>query len=80
MTVRFDLENLTLELAVGDLVEAALSRHLGFANRGGHERKWLGQAIHSRYQEQAIERDPTYQREVFASTELTHRGWKVVVL
>jgi len=79
MTVRFDIENLSLEISVGDLVEGALSRHLGFANRGGYERKWLGQAIHSRYQEQSIERDPTYQREVPASTEMTHRGWNVVV-
>jgi DNA excision repair protein ERCC-2 len=79
MTVRFDSENRSLELSVGDLIDSSLARHLGFANRGGHERKWLGQAIHSRYQEQSLHQDPTYQREVSVSTELAHRGWKVAV-
>ena len=79
MSPRFDAENLTVELSVGDLIDASLTRHLGFANRGGYERRWLGQAIHSRYQEQALVDDPTYRREVAVSATLEHRGWEVTV-
>ena len=67
MAPRFDPERLTLDLAVADLLEGHLLRNLGFANRGGYERLWLGQAIHSRYQEQALAEDPTYRREVFVA-------------
>ncbi len=76
---RFDSSTLTLELSVGDLVDASLARHLGFANRGGHERLWLGQAIHSRYQEAALEADPAYQREVPVSAAFSHRGWQITI-
>lgn len=79
MPPRFDPESSSLEVAVGDLVEIDLLRHLGFANRGGFERRWLGQAIHGHYQEQAIARDPSYRREVPISVSFTHRGWKVTV-
>ena len=79
MPPRFDSSNLTLELSVGDLVDASLARHLGFANRGGHERLWLGQAIHSRYQEAALAADPAYQREVSVSSTFSHRGWEITV-
>ncbi len=79
MAPRFDAENLTLELAVGDLLDISLLRSLGFANRGGYERLWLGQAIHSRYQEQAEAEDPTYRREVPISVTFSHRGWEVTV-
>ncbi len=79
MPPRFDGETLTLELAVADLLETSLLRSLGFANRGGYERLWLGQAIHSRYQEQQLADDGTYRREVVASTAFEHRGWQVKV-
>ncbi len=79
MAPRFNANNLTLELAVGDLLDVSLLRSLGFANRGGYERLWLGQAIHSRYQEQAAAEDPTYRREVPISVTLSHRGWEVTV-
>jgi len=57
---RFDPETLTLDLSVADLLDATLLRHIGFGNRGGYERLWLGQAIHSRYQEAALAADPSY--------------------
>ena len=79
MPARFDPDNLAIELSVGDLVDAALSRHLGFANRGGYERRWLGQAIHSRYQEEALATLPAYEREVAVSVSFAHRGWQVTV-
>lgn len=79
MAPRFDGENHTLELAVADLLDARLQRSLGFANRGGYERMWLGQAIHSHYQEQALADDPSYRREVALSTTLEHRGWRVTI-
>jgi DNA excision repair protein ERCC-2 len=79
MPPRFDSTRLILELSVGDLVDASLARHIGFANRGGHERLWLGQAIHSRYQEAATAADPTYQREVPVSVTFSHRGWQINV-
>jgi len=75
MTVRFDAEKMTLELSVADLLEGTLKRNLGFANRGGYERLWLGQAIHSSYQERAEKLDPTYRREVRLVQTLEHRGW-----
>jgi DNA excision repair protein ERCC-2 len=79
MPPRFDGEALTLDLAVADLLETSLLRSLGFANRGGYERLWLGQAIHSRYQEQKLAEDGTYQREVVARHSFEQRGWQVTV-
>ena len=79
MAPRFDFEERTLELAVADLLDARLRRNLGFVNRGGYERLWMGQAIHSRYQEEALAESPAYQREVPVSVELDHRGWRVTV-
>ncbi len=76
---RFDPLCKTLELGVADLLDTQLLRSLGFANRGGYERMWLGQAIHSRYQEQALEDDPTYRREVRVQHTFEHRGWTVTV-
>ena len=79
MPARFDDDSLTLRLSVHDLLDREIGRSLGFANRGGFERLWLGQAIHSSYQEEALERDPSYQREVSLRHTLTHRGWNVEV-
>ncbi|MEM6455402.1 MAG: ATP-dependent DNA helicase [Acidobacteriota bacterium] len=79
MAPRFDADAKTLTLAVADLLDAQLRRSLGFANRGGYERLWLGQAIHSRYQEQALAEDPTYRREVVLRHTFEHRGWTVTV-
>lgn len=79
MPPRFDAARRTVELAVADLLEPALLRSLGFANRGGFERMWLGQAIHSRYQEEALASDPTYQREVALRLVFVHRGWEVTL-
>lgn len=79
MATRFDGERLTLDLAVADLVEGSAERHLGFANRGGYERLWLGQAIHSRYQEEALAGDGSYRREVALALTFGHRGWEVTV-
>jgi DNA excision repair protein ERCC-2 len=76
---RFDSSQLTLELAVADLLETRLLRSLGFANRGGYERMWLGQAIHSSYQEKALADDPTYRREVQLRHTFEHRGWMVTL-
>lgn len=79
MPVRIDGERLVVELAVADLLDVALQRSLGFANRGGYERLWLGQAIHGRYQEEALAADPTYRREVVLSHSFEHRGWRVTL-
>jgi len=79
MAPRFDSENRTLDLSVADLLEGPLMRSLGFSSRGGYERLWLGQAIHGRYQEQALEEDPSYRREVAIAYTFEHRGWKVTV-
>ncbi len=79
MAPRFDSSDRTIDLAVADLLDAQLLRSIGFAGRGGYERMWLGQAIHSRYQEQALEEDPTYRREVGVKHRFKHRGWKATV-
>ena len=79
MAVHFDDENSRLELRVADLLEPQLLRSIGFANRGGFERLWLGQAIHGRYQEKALADDPTYRRELFLKHRFDHRGWEVTL-
>jgi DNA excision repair protein ERCC-2 len=79
MAPRFDAEKLTLDLSVADLLEGSMLRSLGFSSRGGYERLWLGQAIHGRYQEQKLEQDRSYRREVAVSYTFDHRGWKVTV-
>ena len=38
---------------------------------------WLGQAIHSDYQEQSLAKDPSYQREVTVRHRFEHRGWQI---
>ncbi|MEM1247957.1 MAG: helicase C-terminal domain-containing protein [Acidobacteriota bacterium] len=77
MPARFDDAHRTLELSVADLLERDLGKSLGFAQRGGFERLWVGQAIHSRYQERAMEEDGSYRREVTVRHELVHKGWTV---
>ena len=79
MPPRFDDDKLVLKLSVADLVERESARTFGFANRGGFERMWLGQAIHSEYQETALETDPTYQREVTVKHTVTYKGWQVEI-
>ncbi len=79
MAPRFDEAALSIELAVADLLEPQLLRSIGFANRGGFERMWLGQAIHGRYQEEALAGDGTYRREVALRHEFLHRGWTVTL-
>jgi DNA excision repair protein ERCC-2 len=79
MSARCDHEALTLELSVADLMEGTLARSIGFGSRGGFERLWLGQAIHSRYQEQKLAGDPSYRREVVLAYSFDHRGWRVTV-
>lgn len=79
MPPRYDEERRALDLSVADLLERRLTRSLGFANRGGYERLWLGQAIHSRYQEEALASDGSYRREVWVKHQLEHRGWQVTI-
>ena len=79
MPARFDADRLRVELSVADLLERELTGSLAFGQRGGYERLWLGQAIHSRYQEAALAADASYRREVCISAELTHRGWQVLL-
>ncbi|MEM7480854.1 MAG: helicase C-terminal domain-containing protein [Acidobacteriota bacterium] len=79
MAPRFDGDEMTLELSVQDLLDSVLLRNLGFSNRGGYERLWLGQAIHSRYQEQALAEDGSFRREVALSYTFDYRGWRITV-
>lgn len=80
MPPRFDAEHLHLSLSVADLIDTQLLRSLGFANRGGFERLWMGQAIHSRYQEEARTANPAYRAEVGLRHRLDHDGWTVEVV
>jgi DNA excision repair protein ERCC-2 len=77
MPARFDRDALTLRLSVADVLDREAIRRIGFGQRGGFERLWVGQAIHSRYQERAMARDATYQREVVLEARFEHRGWTV---
>ena len=77
MAVRFDDRAQSLRLSVADLLERELRGSLGFAMRGGFERMWLGQAIHSAYQNRALEEDATYRREIWLDLPLEVAGWEV---
>lgn len=79
MPPRFDGERLELRLSVADLLDTSLLRSLGFSQRGGYERMWLGQAIHSRYQEAARAEHPEYRSEIPVVHRLRHRGWTVEI-
>jgi DNA excision repair protein ERCC-2 len=79
VTVFFDDEERRLQLSVGDLLERESRRSLGFGNRGGFERMWLGQAIHSAYQGRALEDDPTYRSEVKVDLPYPFKGWEVAL-
>ena len=77
MAVRFDDDARELRLSVADLLEREVRGSLGFALRGGFERMWLGQAIHSAYQSRALEADGTYRREVWLDLPLVMSGWEI---
>ena len=77
MAVRFDDDARSLRLSVADLLEREVRGSLGFALRGGFERMWLGQAIHSAYQTRALEADASYRREVWLDLPLVTLGWEV---
>jgi DNA excision repair protein ERCC-2 len=79
MPPRFDEQALVVELSVADLLDSPMARSIGFGSRGGFERLWLGQAIHSRYQEQKLADDATYRREVVITHRFEHRGWTICV-
>ena len=79
MPPRFDGERLELRLSVADLLDTGMLRSLGFSQRGGYERMWLGQAIHSRYQEAARAAHPDYRAEIPVVHKLQHRGWTVEI-
>src|SRR5688572_30802249 len=77
MALRFDDDARSLRLSVADLLEREVRGSLGFALRGGFERMWLGQAIHSSYQNRALEADTSYRREVWLDLPLVMSGWEV---
>jgi DNA excision repair protein ERCC-2 len=76
VAARFDTETRTLELSVADWLAHRAALGPGAFARGGMERLWLGQAIHGRYQAEALEGDPTYRREVALARAIEHAGWQ----
>jgi DNA excision repair protein ERCC-2 len=72
---RFDGSSHTIELSVADVLERGPAPGL----RGGMERLWLGQAIHSRYQERALAADPSYRSEVWLEHAFPHGDWLVTL-
>lgn len=77
MAPRFDAQRRRLELAVADLLDRSVLGRIGFSNRGGYERLWLGQALHSTLQKRRLAEDASYQPEVAVRLELRHREWNV---
>ncbi len=75
MAPRFDAASRTLELSVADWLARRAGLGPGAWARGGMERLWLGQAIHGRYQAEALEADPGYRREVSLARATAHAGW-----
>lgn len=80
MAVRFDDDQRSLRLSVADLLERDARGSLAFGNRGGHERMWIGQAIHSAYQNRALADDPTYRKEIWLELPLAVQGWEVLLV
>ncbi len=77
--MRIDAQASRIEVSVADLIESGSRGSLGFGQRGGYERMWIGQAIHTRYQEQQHNDDPSYQSELGIKSTVVIRGWEVTV-
>jgi len=75
---RVDLENLRLELGVGDLVEGAGRRALGLGGTG-LSRLWLGQELHRRVQEASGAATEGYRSEIPVTETFELDGWTVEV-
>lgn len=77
MSIYFDEEKKEIYLSVGDLVSEGEKVKIGFSGDEGYERLWIGQSLHTRYQEEQIYKNEKYQKEVFIKYQFNLMGWKV---
>lgn len=80
MPLRLDEETKSLEIGVADFVDDREFFRIGFDRGDGLRRMWVGQAIHSRYQDTRMGEEPTYRREVPFSWELSVDEWTLRVV
>jgi len=80
MPLRLDENAKTISLSVADFISEDEYYRIGFDRGDGLRRLWVGQAIHSRYQDQRMGEEATYKREVPFRYEFTTGGWEVRLL
>lgn len=63
----------SLRLSVTEICLAFAGLSRGFGGRGGLRARWLGRALHARYQDEARRADPSFAAEVPVRMRLLHR-------
>lgn len=77
MSIFIDEETREIHLSVTDLITEEERLKIGFTGSEGYERLWVGQALHTRYQEEQIYKNENYQKEVIIKHQFEVLGWKV---
>lgn len=77
MSIYFDGEKKEIYLSVGDLITEGEKIKIGFSGNEGYERLWVGQSLHSIYQENQIYKYENYEKEVSVKYQFNFFGWKV---
>jgi len=77
MSLYIDEEKKEIYLSVGDLITEGEKIKIGFSGSEGYERLWVGQSLHSRYYEEQIYKDESYQKEYFLKYQFDVMGWKI---
>ena len=77
MSIYFDSEKKEIYLSVGDLISEGEKIKIGFSANEGYERLWVGQSLHSIYQENQIYKYEMYEKEVSIKYQFNFFGWKV---
>lgn len=77
MSIYFDSEKKEMHLSVGELISEGEKIKIGFSANEGYERLWVGQSLHSIYQEEQMYKYENYEKEVWIKYQFNFFGWKV---
>lgn len=78
MPVLIDAATRRITASVGDLVEDPSQRSIGLQG-GGLSRKWLGQRLHTRLQDELAREDPNFRAEVSVHRRSRVDGWELEI-
>ncbi len=78
MPVLIDAAARRITASVGDLVEDPIGRSIGLQG-GGLSRKWLGQRLHARLQDELAREDPDFRAEVPVHRLSKVDGWELEI-